>query len=162
VDEGSDGMEDGHDDIRHSRADKTPGGLPADQTRRKGLEDGEGQGFLPSRTHASEMILHDATARALRRLRTDDGKVASLSTLKAEHAKLTERRDTLKAEYAELRKQAHEYGVIKRNVDSILNVKDGKTKRKERSKALQCNCLMQFQRQHFNFCCFALRSLYYF
>jgi hypothetical protein len=62
--------------------------------------------------------------------------VPSLAALRAEHAKLAGRRDALKADYAALRKQAHDIGVIKRNVDSILDGVDGKTKSRERGKAL--------------------------
>jgi hypothetical protein len=73
------------------------------------------------REHESALILHTAAAKALRKLRTDGGKITPLATLKAEHAKLAKRRDSLKAEYVKLREQAQSYGVVKRNVDSILS-----------------------------------------
>ncbi|MDR2672288.1 MAG: hypothetical protein LBC35_03160 [Coriobacteriales bacterium] len=88
------------------------------------------------REHESALILHEAAVRALKKLRPDGGRLPSLAALRTEHAKLTECRDTLKAKYATLRKQAHEYGVIKRNVDSILNPADKKEKGKERSTEL--------------------------
>jgi hypothetical protein len=83
------------------------------------------------REHTSELILHTAAAKALHRLRTDDGKVTPLATLKAEHAKLTKRRDSLKAEYVKLKGQAQEYGVVKADIDSILNPTGRKEKERE-------------------------------
>jgi hypothetical protein len=88
------------------------------------------------REHESELILHEAAARALRKLRTDDGKVTPLATLRAEHAKLAKRRDSLKAEYAKLKEQARKYGVVKANIDSILNPTGRKEKEKERGAEL--------------------------
>jgi hypothetical protein len=88
------------------------------------------------RAHEGELILHDAAARALRAARPNGGKLPSLATLRAEHAKLTGCRDALKADYAILRKQAHDIGVVKRNVDSILNADGDKTRRKVYDKIL--------------------------
>ena len=73
------------------------------------------------RAHESEIILHEAAARALRPARLGGGKLPSLAVLQAEHAKLTERKTALNSEYAKLKRQAREIGVIKSNVDSILN-----------------------------------------
>jgi hypothetical protein len=88
------------------------------------------------RAHEGELILHDAAARAIRTTRPSSGKLPNLTALRAEHAKLTGRRDALKADYAALRKQVHDIGVVKRNVDSILSVDAGKTKSKDRGKDL--------------------------
>jgi hypothetical protein len=55
-----------------------------------------------------------------------------ISTLKAEHAKLTENKNALNAEYAKLKRQAREIGVIESNVDSILEPTKSETRSKER------------------------------
>jgi len=73
------------------------------------------------REHESMIILHEATARALKAVYPDGGKLPNLSALKAECARLTEKKDALYADYGKLKKQAREYGTIKRNVDNILN-----------------------------------------
>jgi DNA-binding PucR family transcriptional regulator len=73
------------------------------------------------RGHESALILHEAAAKAIRAARPGGGKLPNLAALKAEYAKLTERKTALRTEYGKLKKQAHEYGIIKRNVDSILN-----------------------------------------
>jgi hypothetical protein len=88
------------------------------------------------RAHEGELILHDAAARAIRATRPSGGKLPSLATLRGEHAKLTGRRDALKADYAALRKQAHDIGVVKRNVDSILSADAGKARSKGREAEL--------------------------
>jgi hypothetical protein len=72
------------------------------------------------RGHESALILHEAAARAIRAARPGGGRLPNLAALRAEHAKLTERKATLGAEYARLKTQAREYGIIKKNVDSIL------------------------------------------
>jgi hypothetical protein len=56
--------------------------------------------------------------------------------MRAEHAALTERKTALQSEYAKLKKQAREYGIIKRNVDSILHPDGGRDKAKERGAVL--------------------------
>ena len=73
------------------------------------------------REHESDIILHEAAARALRAARPDGGRLPNLTTLEAEHARLTERKDAFNGEHAKLKRQAREYGIIKRNVDLILN-----------------------------------------
>jgi hypothetical protein len=88
------------------------------------------------REHESALILHTAAAKALRKLRTGGGKAVPLATLKADHAKLTKRRDSLKAEYARLREQAREYGVVKANVESILSGEAGRTRGRGRENEL--------------------------
>jgi hypothetical protein len=85
-------------------------------------------------SHESELILHEAAVRALKKSLPEGEKLPSLVILQAEHAKLTGRRDSLRTEYASLKKQAHDMGVIKRNVDSILGVNTGQSKSKVRAK----------------------------
>lgn len=68
------------------------------------------------REHESEIILHEAAARAIKAARPSGGKLPNLADLQAEHAKLTERKNVLNTEYGKLKKQARQYGVIKRNV----------------------------------------------
>jgi hypothetical protein len=72
------------------------------------------------REHESAVILHEAAARALRKYAGDGGKLPNLAKLQAEYAKLTENKNALRAEYGKLKQQAKEYGIIKKNVDSIL------------------------------------------
>jgi cytochrome oxidase Cu insertion factor (SCO1/SenC/PrrC family) len=73
------------------------------------------------REHESNIILHEAAARALRAYAGDGGKLLNLAKLQADYAKLTESKNALRVEYGNLKKQAKEYGVIKKNVDSILD-----------------------------------------
>jgi hypothetical protein len=85
------------------------------------------------RGHEGALILHEAAARAIRAARPGGGKLPSLATLRTEYAKLAERKTALQAEYRKLKKQAQEYGIIKKNVDSILNPgrQRGRAKAKE-------------------------------
>jgi hypothetical protein len=85
------------------------------------------------REHESELILHEAAAKAIRAARPGGGKLPNLAALRTEYAKLTERKAALQAEYGKLKKQAREYGIIKKNVDSILNPADGRDKTKAQS-----------------------------
>jgi len=68
----------------------------------------------------SDIILHEAAARALRKQAGDGGKLPNLAKLQADYAKLTESKNALRVEYGKLKRQAKEYGIIKKNVDSIL------------------------------------------
>jgi len=72
------------------------------------------------REHESDIILHEAAARALRSVAGDGGKLPNLAKLQADYAKLTENKNALRVEYGKLKRQAKEYGIIKKNVDSIL------------------------------------------
>jgi len=72
------------------------------------------------REHESDIILHEAAARALRTVAGDGGKLPNLAKLQADYAKLTESKNALRVEYGKLKRQAKEYGIIKKNVDSIL------------------------------------------
>jgi hypothetical protein len=51
----------------------------------------------------------------------DSGKLPNIGTLQSEYTRLTGNKNALRAEYGKLRKQAREYGVVKSNIDSILN-----------------------------------------
>ena len=73
------------------------------------------------REHESAVILHEAAARALRKQAGGGGKLPNPATLQAEYARLTEKKNALRSEYGKLKKLAREYGVVKKNVDSILN-----------------------------------------
>lgn len=48
--------------------------------------------------------------------------IPNLTALQAEYAKLKEQKKALYAEYRRLKKAVKEYDVIKKNIDSILNV----------------------------------------
>jgi hypothetical protein len=74
------------------------------------------------RSHESELMLHEAAAKAIKAIQPHGDKLPNLALFRAEHAKLKVRKDTLKADYAKLKKQARDIGIIKRNVDSILSV----------------------------------------
>ena len=73
------------------------------------------------REHQSAFILNEAAAKALKSHATKDGKLPNPATLQAEYNRLTEKKNALRVEYGNLRQQAHEYGIVKKNVDSILN-----------------------------------------
>jgi len=88
------------------------------------------------REHESAFILHEAAARALKAHAGEGGKLPNPSTLQAEYMRLTEKKNTLRAEYGNLKQQAREYGVIKKNVDSILNPDMERVQKKERSAEL--------------------------
>ena len=73
------------------------------------------------RAHESDIILHEAAARALRKHAGNGGKLPNFAKLQADYAKLTENKNALRAEYGKLKRQAKEYGIVKKNVDSILD-----------------------------------------
>jgi len=87
------------------------------------------------REHHSAIALHETAAKALKTA-FPSGKLPNLATLQTEYATLTEKKNALRAEYAALKKQAREYGVVRRNVDSILNPAEPKAKRRERGAEL--------------------------
>jgi hypothetical protein len=88
------------------------------------------------REHESVFILHEAAARALKAHAGEGGKLPNPVTLQAEYMRLTEKKNALRAEYGNLKQQAREYGVVKRNVDSILNPDMDRVQKKERSAEL--------------------------
>jgi len=73
------------------------------------------------REHESAIILHEAAVRALRKQAGDGNKLPNPDRLQAEYARLAEKKNALRAEYGKLKRQAREYGVIKKNVDIILH-----------------------------------------
>ena len=68
--------------------------------------------------HESALILHEAAAKALKA--TGITKLPDVAALQAEYAKLQAQKEALYADYGKLKKQVKEYGVIKKNIDSIL------------------------------------------
>lgn len=71
--------------------------------------------------HESAIILHEAAARALRKAQVGN-RLPDTASLQAEYAKLNEQKEELATEYGKRKKQAKEYGVIKKNVDSLLRM----------------------------------------
>ena len=69
----------------------------------------------------SSIILHEAAIKALRRSIGDNGKLPNPAALQAEYTRLTEKKNTLHAEYNKLKNLSREYAIIKRNIDSILS-----------------------------------------
>ena len=73
------------------------------------------------REHESTFIIHEAAAKALRKHAGDGGKLPNPATLHAEYVRLNDTKNALRAEYDKLKLQSREYGIVKKNVDSILN-----------------------------------------
>lgn len=82
------------------------------------------------RGHESEIILFEAAAKALKEMGV--AKLPDIAKLKTEYAALSEKKTRLYGEYKQARKQMEEYGIIKRNVDAILNPSQGRDKELER------------------------------
>ena len=76
------------------------------------------------------IILHEAAAKALQAAQIG-GKLPNVAVLQGEYAKLQEQKEVLYADYGKLKKQVKEYDVIKRNIDSILNVEHQPERAKE-------------------------------
>lgn len=72
------------------------------------------------RGHESDIILFEASARALKGMEIE--KLPSAETMKAELDTLTTEKDTLYTDYKEARQEAKKYSTIKQNVDSLLSV----------------------------------------
>ena len=89
------------------------------------------------REHESTIILHEAAARALRKHAGAGGKLPNPAALQADYNKLNESKNALRSEYNKLKQQAREYGIIKKNVDSILNPGAERARGKERSAELE-------------------------
>jgi len=73
------------------------------------------------REHQSTFILHEAAAKALKAHAVEGGKLPNPAALQAEYNRLTERKNALRVQYGKLQHMAKEYGIVKKNVDSILN-----------------------------------------
>ena len=82
------------------------------------------------RKHEGTLILYEAAAKALK----EQGfqKLPDLYALKAEYKQLAEQKDQLQRQYAEAKRQLQEYGIIKQNVDGILQTTPGKERMQER------------------------------
>jgi hypothetical protein len=88
------------------------------------------------KAHGGALLLHENAAKALKAA-LPSGRLPNLAALQSEYAKLTEKKDTLRAEYAALKKAARDYGVVRKNVDSILNPgAEQRAKRRERGAEL--------------------------
>ena len=68
--------------------------------------------------HESALILHEAASKALKAAGIT--KLPDVAALQAEYAKLHAQKEALYADYGKLKKQVKEYGIIKKNIDSIL------------------------------------------
>lgn len=68
--------------------------------------------------HESALILHEAAAKALKAAGVS--KLPDVAALQSEYVKLQAQKEALYADYGKLKKQVKEYGVIKKNIDSIL------------------------------------------
>jgi len=75
--------------------------------------------------HERGIILHEAAAKALKAAQIVR-KLPSVPALQAEYEKLKEQKEALYTDYGKLKKQVAEYDVIKRNIDSILQVNNEK------------------------------------
>jgi len=96
------------------------------------------------REHQSTFILHEAAAKALKAHAANSGaskdgtgyKLPNPVTLQAEYNRLTEKKNALRVEYGKLQQQAREYGIVKKNVDSILNPGTERTRGRDRNAEL--------------------------
>ena len=82
------------------------------------------------RGHESEIILFEAAAKALQEMQIK--KLPDLAALRKEYDALNDKKAALYEDYRQAKKQMQEYGVIKRNVDSILYPSQSKAKEQER------------------------------
>ena len=80
--------------------------------------------------HEGTLILYEAAAKALK----EQGfqKPPDLYALKTEYKLLAEQKKQLQQQYAEVKRQMQEYGIIKQNVDGILRTAPGKEQMQER------------------------------
>lgn len=72
------------------------------------------------RGHESDIILFEASARALKGMEIE--KLPSAEKMKAELETLATEKDTLYTDYKAARQEAKEYSTIKQNVDSLLSI----------------------------------------
>ena len=82
------------------------------------------------RGHESEIILFETAAKALKQMGVS--KLPDPVKLKQDYAALSEKKNKLYEEYREAKKQMQEYGIIKKNVDSILYPSQSRAKEQER------------------------------
>jgi len=88
------------------------------------------------REHESALIVHEAAIRALKPFAGDGGKLPNPAALQTEHEQLAKRKTALYVEYKKLEQSAREYGIVKRNIDSILNPGTERTQNRERGAEL--------------------------
>lgn len=86
--------------------------------------------------HKSTIALHTAAGKALKAHAREGDKLPNPAALQADYSRLVEKKNALRAEYSKLKQQAHEYGIIKKNVDSILNPRTERTRSKGRDAEL--------------------------
>ena len=82
------------------------------------------------RGHESEILLFEAAAKALKEMQIK--KLPDLAALRREYDGLHDRKSKLYADYRQAKKQMQEYGIIKKNVDSILYPSQNRAKEQER------------------------------
>jgi len=70
------------------------------------------------RGHESEIILFETAAKALKGMQVK--KLPDLAALRREYDSLNDRKALLYEQYRKAKKQMEEYGVVKKNIDSIL------------------------------------------
>ena len=82
------------------------------------------------RGHESEIILFEAAAKALKEMQIK--KLPDLAALRKEYDSLNDKKAALYEDYRKVKKQMHEYGIIKKNVDSILYPSQSRAREQER------------------------------
>ena len=82
------------------------------------------------RGHESEISLFEAAARALKEMQIK--KLPDLAALRKEYRSLNDRKTKLYEDYRQAKKQMQEYGVVKKNVDSILYPSQSRAREQER------------------------------
>ena len=82
------------------------------------------------RGHESQIILFEAAAKALKEMQIK--KLPDLAALRKEYDSLNDKKAALYEDYRKAKKQMQEYGVIKKNVDSILYPSKSKAREQER------------------------------
>ena len=81
------------------------------------------------RGHESEIILFEAAAKALKDMQIK--KLPDLAALRKEYDALTDKKNKLYEEYRKAKKQMNEYGIVKKNVDSILYPSQSRAREQE-------------------------------
>ncbi|MCB6365888.1 relaxase/mobilization nuclease domain-containing protein [Intestinibacillus massiliensis] len=82
------------------------------------------------RGHESQIILFEAAAKALKEMQIK--KLPDLAALRKDYDSLNDKKAALYEDYRKAKKQMQEYGVIKKNVDSILYPSKSRTREQER------------------------------
>lgn len=82
------------------------------------------------RGHESEILLFEAAAKALKGMQIK--KLPELAALRKEYDSLNDRKTLLYEQYRKAKKQMEEYGVVKKNIDSILSPSHKRIREQER------------------------------